>query len=62
LSDYDERTLKFAFDYSEKLLSIDVNIGITEMLDTAWGLFAKYFSKEEVAIKEELIKKYWKEA
>ena len=62
LSDYDERTLKFAFDYSEKLLAIDVNIEITEMLDTAWGLFAKYFSKEEVAIKEELIKKYWKEA
>ena len=62
LSDYDERALKFARDYSEKLLAIDVNIGITEMLDTAWGLFAKYFSKEEVAIKEELIKKYWKEA
>lgn len=62
LSDYDERTLKFAFDYSEKLLAIDVNIEITEMLDTAWSLFAKYFSKEEVAIKEELIKKYWKEA
>ena len=32
------------------------------MLDTAWRLFAKYFSKEEVGIKEELIKKYWKEA
>ena len=32
------------------------------MLDTAWGLFAKYFSKEDVEIKEELIKKYWKEA
>ena len=62
LSDYDERTLKFAHDYSEKLLAIDVNIDITEMLDTAWRLFAKYFSKEEVGIKEELIKKYWKEA
>ena len=62
LSDYDERTLKFAYDYSVKLLSIDVNISIDEMLDTAWGLFAEYFSKEEVAIKEELIKKYWKEA
>ena len=48
LSDYDERTLKFAFDYSEKLLSIDVNIGITEMLDTAWGLFAKYFSRRKL--------------
>ena len=62
LSDYDERTLKFAFDYSEKLLAIDVNIEINQMLDTAWSLFAKYFTREEVAIKEELIKKYWKEA
>ena len=40
LSDYDERTLKFAKEYSEKLLAIDVNIEITEMLDTAWRLFA----------------------
>ncbi len=30
------------------------------MLDTAWQLFAKYFSKEEVAIKQALIDKYWK--
>ena len=60
LSDYDERALKFARDYSRKLLAIDINIGITEMLDTAWELFAAYFSKEEVAIKAELIAKYWK--
>ena len=46
---------------SEKLLAIDVNIDITQMLDTAWTLFAEYFSKEEVGIKAELIKKYWKE-
>ena len=52
-------TLKFAYDYSEKLLAIDVNIEITQMLDTAWELFAKYFSKEEVAIKSELVEKYW---
>ena len=61
LSDYDERALKFAYDYSEKLLSIDVNMEINEMLDTAWRLFAKYFTKTEVAIKEELTQKYWKE-
>ena len=60
LSDYDERALKFAHDYSEKLLAIDVNIDIEQMLDTAWTLFAEYFSKEEVAIKAELIEKYWK--
>ena len=59
LSDYDERTLKFAKEYSEKLLAIDVNIEITEMLETAWRLFAKYFTKSEVAIKEALTEKYW---
>ncbi len=62
LSDYDERALKFAKDYSEKLLSIDVNIDITAMLDTAWSLFAKYFSKNEVAIKDALTEKYWPKA
>ncbi|MDR2083808.1 MAG: V-type ATP synthase subunit B [Bacteroidales bacterium] len=59
LSDYDERTIAFALDYSEKLLAIDVNIDITKMLDTAWELFAKHFTKSEVAIKQELIDKYW---
>ena len=60
LSDYDERALKFAHDYSEKLLAIDVNIEIESMLETAWRLFAEYVSKEEVAIKADLIAKYWK--
>lgn len=60
LSDYDERTLSYAKEYSNSLLAIDVNIGTDEMLDTAWQLFAKHFSKEEVAIKEALTEKYWK--
>jgi len=59
LSEYDERCLKYALDYSRKLLAIDVNIGTDEMLDTAWGLFRKYFKAHEVGIKESLIKKYW---
>ena len=62
LSDYDERALRFAKEYSDKLLSIDVNIDITEMLDTAWRLFAKHFDKSEVTIKAELVEKYWPEA
>mgnify|MGYP000635276398 CR=1 FL=1 len=60
LSDYDNRCLSFALDYSEKLLAIDVNISVDEMLDSAWSLFAKYFKKEEVGIKQEFIEKYWK--
>lgn len=59
LSDYDLRSLDFAKEYSLKLLSIDVNINITEMLERTWKLFARYFSKEEVSIREDLIDKYW---
>lgn len=60
LSDYDHRCLAYAKEYATKLLSIDVNITINEMLDTAWELFAKYFSKAETGIKQSFIDKYWK--
>ncbi len=59
LSDYDERSLEFAKEYSEKLLAIDVNIEIETMLNTGWSLLKKYFSKVEVGIKKELVDKYW---
>jgi V/A-type H+-transporting ATPase subunit B len=59
LTDYDERSLEFAKDYSRKLLAIDVNIDIDEMLDTGWQLFNKYFKPEEVGAKKELVDKYW---
>ncbi len=62
LTDYDERTLAFAADYSRQLLAIDVNVEINEMLDTAWGLFGKYFKPTEVNIKQQLVDKYWPEA
>jgi len=61
LSDYDKRCLEYAKDYSSKLLAIDVNLTIEEMLDTAWALFRKYFSKTETGIKESLTEKYWKD-
>jgi len=59
LTDYDERTLEFAKDYSEKLLAIDVNIEVDKMLDTAWELFDKHFKRSEVSVKKDLVDKYW---
>ena len=59
LSDYDLRCLAYAKDYAVELLSIDVNISIEQMLDTAWKLFAKHFKPEETGIKQALIDKYW---
>ncbi|MGC9472029.1 MAG: V-type ATP synthase subunit B [Bacteroidales bacterium] len=62
LTEYDKRTLQFAEEYAEKLLAIDVNLEVDEMLDTAWELFSRHFTKPEVRIKNELVEKYWKEA
>ena len=60
LTEYDERCLKFSNDYSERLLAIDINIKIDEMLETGWELMAKYFSKAEVGVKDSLVEKYGK--
>ena len=60
LSDYDLRCLDYAKAYATRLLAIDVNIKIDQMLDTAWELFGTYFTKAETGIKQELIDKYWK--
>ena len=62
LTNYDERTLAFAKDYSNQLLAIDVNLDTTEMLDVAWSLFGKYFRPEEVNIKKELVDQFWPKA
>ncbi len=60
LTDYDERTLAFAKDYADKLLAIDVNINIDEMLDVSWDLFSKHFTQTEVNIRQEFVDKHWK--
>lgn len=59
LTDYDERTLEFAKEYSQNILAIDVNIDTTQMLEDTWSLFRKYFTAAEVGIKQEFMDQYW---
>ncbi len=59
LTDYDNRVLEFAKEYSNDLLAIDVDLKIEQMLDTAWNLFGRYFTKSEVSIKKEFMDQYW---
>jgi V/A-type H+-transporting ATPase subunit B len=59
LTEYDERTLSFAKEYSNDLLAIDVNIDTIKMLDVGWALLKKYFSVDEVAIRKDVMDKYW---
>ena len=47
LTDYDERALAFARDYSEYILSIDVNLNTTEMLDKTWSLLSRHFNNSD---------------
>ncbi len=60
LSDYDERVLKFAREYSQAILAIDVNIDTVKMLDICWELFKKHFNRHEIGIKEEFMNQFWK--
>ena len=46
--------------YATRILAIDVNLKIDDMLDTAWELFGTYFTKAETGIKQEFIDQYWK--
>lgn len=59
LTDFDERALDFAKQYSNDILAIDVNISGEEMLDKTWQLFGKYFSPAEVSIKKEFVDQHW---
>jgi len=61
LTDYDIRAIQFAKEYVTQLLSIDVNLPIDAILDTVWQLFGKFFTIEEVSIKDELVNIYWKD-
>lgn len=60
LTEYDSRCLDFAKEYADKLLAIDVNLDMTEMLDVTWSLFRKFFKLEEINIKKEFTDIYWK--
>ncbi len=62
LTGYDERALAFASEYTRRLLAVDVNLQVDEMLDAGWELFGDHFSKDETGIKEELVKQYWKKS
>lgn len=59
LTAYDERALLFSTQYKEKLLAVDVNLSMDEMLDEGWRLLSEHFSRNEVGIREDLVNKYW---
>lgn len=59
LSEFDQRLLKYEVDFRNEFMSLEVDKALEDALDSGWQLLAKYFSKEEVLIKQALLDRYW---
>jgi V/A-type H+/Na+-transporting ATPase subunit B len=59
LSKWDEKLIRYANLFEEKLMSLEVNIPLEEALDLGWMILSECFLFEEVSIKKQLLEKYW---
>lgn len=62
INDYDKRSMEFSLEYSDKILSVDVNLSMNEVLDLGWSLVQKYFEAFELGIKQDLLDEFWKKS
>lgn len=59
LSKWDEKLLTFSHLFEERMMSLEVNLGIEEALNLGWETLSECFEKSEVGIKDSLLNKYW---
>lgn len=59
LSKWDEKLLRFAELFEERMMNLSVNIPLEEALDLGWETLALCFDKHEVGIKESLVNAFW---
>ncbi len=59
LSRWDEKLIRYATLFEEKLMSLEVNIPLEKALDLGWMILSECFAPEEVGIKKQLLEKYW---
>ncbi|MFA5250924.1 MAG: V-type ATP synthase subunit B [Parachlamydiales bacterium] len=59
LSKWDEKLIRYAGLFEEKMMSLEVNVPLEEALDLGWQILAECFSLEEVGMKKQLSEKYW---
>ncbi len=59
LSKWDEKLLQFSYLFEERMMSLEVNLGLEEALNLGWETLSECFEKNEVGIKDSLLNKYW---
>lgn len=59
LSQWDEKLLKYAEAFEEKMMNLQVNLELNQALDLGWKILGQSFNADEVGIKQSIIDKYW---
>lgn len=59
LSRWDEKLLRFSELFEDRMMNLQVNLGLEEALDLGWQTLAECFEKHEVGMKQSLADKYW---
>lgn len=56
---WDKKLLKYGKLFEKEMMSLEVNIPLTQALDLGWEILAECFTPEETGIKKSLITQYW---
>lgn len=59
LSNWDEKLLKYADAFEDKMMNLQVNLELNDALDLGWKILGDSFNAEEVGIKQSILDKYW---
>lgn len=59
LSKWDEKLLRYSDLFESKMMNLEVNLPIEEALDLGWKILAECFERDEVGIKEKMLKAHW---
>jgi len=59
LSEWDERLLKYGELFEEKIMDLNLNIGLFDALDKCWDILAECFQPEETGIRDAIVSKHW---
>jgi len=59
MSAWDRKLLDYGRIFAKEMMSLEVNIPLTQALDLGWEILAECFTPEETGIKKSLITQYW---
>lgn len=59
MTEWDTKLLHYGKLFEDRMMDLSVSITLEEALDLGWKIFADCFTPEEVAIRSDLIQRYW---